>query len=218
MTGLLSIGILIATLAGVCAAVAGYVLAPSGSGHPPRRRELFVIGLLFPIGSLALYVYLGNPYVPASPAALESDGPRFEKRQLALKEREIMADMARSEEYPTPQAFGRLAATQAEQGAIDRALLTLQRARATYPESRGLNLQTGYLYYVRGMKELRRGQPQKAFSDLEAALAVMPEDSEFYKSLKADFKQLENELAKADDHESGPTEQAAPPGYKNNKE
>lgn len=218
MTGVLSIGILIAILAGMCAAVAGYVLAPDGGERRVRRGGLIIPGLLFPIGSLALYVYLGNPYVPSSPAALESDGPRFEKRQLALKERDIMAEMAGFEEYPPPQAFGRLAATQAEQGEVDRALLTLQRARATYPDSRALNLQTGYLYYVRGMKELRRGQAQKAFSDLEAALAVMPKDSEFYKSLKADFQQLENELTKIDDNESGPIEQAVPPGYKKKKE
>ena len=196
MSGLVPIVI----IAIICAAVAGYVLAPVCSssrpapGMPSKRRDILIPVFILAFGSFGGYLYLGNPYVPSAPAIFETQGPGFEKRQLALEERDIMAEMASARDYPSPEIFIKLSENQSAQGNFDRAILTLERAMNTYPDNKEIQTQTGYLYYIRGLRHKIMGRLPDARRDLSKAMEIVPEDSDIYPEVKSDIEKFQNLL------------------------
>lgn len=168
----------------ICAAVVYMCLR----GGDMSKQTALAILVGFPVLSLGLYLVIGSPFIPAAPAALETSGPAFEKRQLALQERAILSEMAASDNTPPLHLFLKLADIQTERGQPASAIDTLKRAQAIYPENKLIDEAMGYSFYIKGLKHRIDGDEQAARKAFEKAKEKAPEDADYLHELILDMK------------------------------
>ena len=207
MTDILSDIVLIVTLAllcGICVIVFLWRPAQTDSHigesseaevnrsfHTKHRLKLNAICLLCPVVTFGLYLLIGNPFIPSAPAAFEKSGPGFEFRKTALKEREILKQMAQSQITPSDQDFIKLASVQIEQGDLESAKATLQQALIYYTDNPNLREELGLVFYMEGLAHKIGNDTKRARMSLEKALTYIPAQSQYKSQILQDLKILE---------------------------
>lgn len=168
----------------ICAGVCAYILTPARA----LLRPVFILILCtIPLSSLGLYIVLGSYQLPGAPAALETSGPAFDKRQLALTERDILQEMAAAKQAPTAKQFMALADIQTEQGRPESAIDTARQALILYPENEDLQTTLGYSWYIKALKQRIEGKPELSQKSLRKALELSPEQAPFLNDIKQDL-------------------------------
>ena len=174
----------------LCAGLIFAVLFKSNA----QKTQAAAIAFIIPAMAVGVYIWIGNPFVPGASALLETTGPNFERRQMALKEQEILSTMAESQTALTPSTYIDLADIQIEQGKTDQAIATLKQAARQFsadpPAQNSINDTLGYAYYIQGLTYKIEEERKKAVKALETARDIAPDQVKYRSDLLKDIKRL----------------------------
>lgn len=177
--------ILMMTLALICAASLAYVLHPLMKG-PEQRKGMMVLGLTV-LTALGLYIAIGSPDVPTSPAIFEKAGPRFEQRLASQRELVLLEALSGAPDH-VPLLL-ELGTVRIQAGHPQDAFEVLDHAHKLDPDNADIREALGAAHYAIALNyalQPRKDARAMAIAHFEKALAITPASAEFYARLKND--------------------------------
>lgn len=166
----------------ICAVVLAFTLHPLMKSNPKQGWRILLAAA---IASLGLYLALGSPDLPGSPAAFETSGPRFEQRMAGRRELIVMEALAGDPD--NVKLLLELGTIRIEADHPEEALEVLTHARKLAPKDNRIAESMGAAYFKLALfyKMQPRPEAQKLSKlNLDKALAITPKSSTLYNELK----------------------------------
>ena len=177
--------ILMILLALLCAGMLAYVLHPLMRGAE-RRKGGYALLVCVAL-ALGLYLLLGSPDTPSTPAFFEKSGPRFEQRLAGQRELVLLEALSGAPDHvPLLLELGTL---RVQSGHPGEAFEVLDHANRLSPDDPAILEALGAAHYAMALNyaiQPRRDAQAMAGTHFKKALSLTPESAEFYPRLKED--------------------------------
>jgi tetratricopeptide (TPR) repeat protein len=161
-------------------------------GPPKQKLQGWLLLTLITMAAMGLYLARGSPRIPSAPALFETEGPRFEQRQLVKKERELTRASAAAPEDAS--LLFELGALRMQNGRLEEAIAVLSAAHDKDPAREDITTKLGAAHYAAALAafflEDNREQAQKHF---DKALEIAPKDAPYREKLLQDIKKFQEE-------------------------